>query len=97
MGGGGGGIFCALTSYYRFQFNCILLPNSAIFTWRCKKSLTEVKNLRVAFVVGISNISLPYRLGDMRQIKSQNATAKLVRFNILAKIPKNILFCIELT
>ncbi len=41
--------------------------------------------------------TLPYRPGDKRQLKSQDATTELVRFNILIKVPTNILFCIELT
>ena len=40
---------------------------------------------------------LPYRPGDKKQLKAQDVTAKLVRFNILRKVPKNILFCIKLT
>ena len=35
--------------------------------------------------------------GDKRQLKAQDVTAKLVRFDILHKVPKNILFCIKLT
>jgi hypothetical protein len=32
--------------------------------------------------------------GDKRQLKAQDVTAKLVRFDILHMEPKNILFCI---
>ena len=39
--------------------------------------------------------SLPYRPGDKKQLKAQDVTAKLVRFDILRKVPKNILFCIN--
>jgi hypothetical protein len=38
-----------------------------------------------------------HRLGDKRQLKAQDVTAKLVRFDILRMVPKNILFCIKLT
>ena len=38
-----------------------------------------------------------YRPGDKRQLKAQDVTAKLVRFDILRMVPKNILFCIKLT
>jgi hypothetical protein len=36
---------------------------------------------------------LPYRPGDKRQLKAQDVTAKLVRFDILRMVPKNNLFC----
>jgi hypothetical protein len=35
--------------------------------------------------------------GDKRQLKSQDVTAKLVRFDILRMVPKKKLFCIKLT
>ena len=38
---------------------------------------------------------LPYRPGDKNQLKAQDVTAKLVRSDILRKVPKNILFCIN--
>ena len=41
--------------------------------------------------------TLPYGPGDKKQLKSQDVTAKLVRFDILRMVPKNILFCIKLT
>ncbi len=37
-----------------------------------------------------------HRPGDKRQLKSQDVTAKLVRFDILTKVPTTILFCITL-
>ena len=40
---------------------------------------------------------LPYRPGDKNQLKAQDVTAKLVRFDILRKVPKNNLFCIKHT
>ena len=40
---------------------------------------------------------LPYRPGDKNQLKAQDVTAKLVRSDILRKVPKNILFCIKHT
>jgi hypothetical protein len=40
---------------------------------------------------------IPYRPGDKNQLKAQDVTAKLVRFDILRKVPKNNLFCIKLT
>ena len=42
-------------------------------------------------------IYLPYRPGDKKQLMVQDVTAKLVRSDILRKVPKNILFCIKLT
>ena len=38
-----------------------------------------------------------YRPGDKRQLKAQDVTAKLVRFDILRMVPKNNLFCIKST
>ena len=35
-----------------------------------------------------------HRLGDKKQLKSQDVTARLVRIDILRLVPKNILFCI---
>ncbi len=35
--------------------------------------------------------------GDKRQLKAQDVTAKLVRFDILHVVLKNIIFCIKLT
>ena len=40
---------------------------------------------------------VPYRPGDKNQLKAQDVTAKLVRSDILRKVPKNILFCIKHT
>jgi len=41
------------------------------------------------------NIGLPCRPGDKRQLKAQDVTSKLVRFDILRMVPKNNLFCIK--
>ena len=38
-----------------------------------------------------------HRPGDKKQLMFQDVTAKLVRSDILRKVPKNILFCIKLT
>jgi hypothetical protein len=38
-----------------------------------------------------------HRPGDKNQLKAQDVTAKLVRFDILRKVPKNNLFCIKHT
>ena len=40
---------------------------------------------------------LPYRPGFKKQLMFQDVTAKLVRSDILRKVPKNILFCIKHT
>ena len=45
-------------------------------------------------VAGADGHGAPRR-GDKRQLKAQDVTAKLVRFDIMHKIPKNILFCIS--
>jgi hypothetical protein len=51
----------------------------------------------VIFAVDSKKKLLPYRPGDKKQLKAQDVTAKLVRSNILRKVPKNILFCIKHT
>ena len=38
-----------------------------------------------------------HRPGDKKQLMFQDVTAKLVRSDILRKVPKNILFCIKHT
>ena len=52
---------------------------------------------RVDCVEGESGMGLPLGPGDKRQLMSKDATAKLVRANILTKVPKTILFCITPT
>ena len=53
--------------------------------------------LPLLFWSTISYILYHRPAGDKRQLKAQDVTAKLVRFDILRKVPKNILFCIKLT
>ena len=64
--------------------------------WMAPLNCRPVK-LRLASgqcLVMITNV-LPYRPGDKNQLKAQDVTAKLVRFDILRKVPKNNLFCIN--
>ena len=50
-------------------------------------------------MVGVNELKQAkyHRPGDKNQLKAQDVTAKLVRSDILRKVPKNILFCIKQT
>ena len=57
------------------------------------KLLVSIYNWRISF----PKETIYHRPGDKNQLKAQDVTAKLVRFDILRKVPKNNLFCIKLT
>jgi hypothetical protein len=55
--------------------------------------------IKTCYHHGEIKMDLPtyHRPGFKKQLKAQDVTAKLVRSDILHKVPKNILFCIKHT
>ena len=49
----------------------------------------------LARYIGFTTKPLPYRPGDKKQLMYKDATSKLVRANILTKIPKTIYFVLR--